>query len=153
MENLKSVVKNRILAKPPKQPFEIYISRNDIKKPPSALRFEKYRKVRKLRKKKQKTKQNKCNFYSQNWFKISNNFKERYGRNILLSKLTDGVSGTLAGVENLADFAGTVALGLAGTAKFLLEAACKCIAVCLMLSLTNLSMIDLNHPESKINIS
>ena len=102
---------------------------------------------------KKKTKQNKCNFYPQNWFKISNNFKERYERNILRSKLTDGVAGTLAGLANLADFAGTVALGLAGTAKFLLEAACKCIAVCLMLSLTNLSMIDLNHPESKINIS
>ena len=41
---------------PPKQPFGMVISENDIKKSPSALHLDNFRKVRKFTKK--------CNFYS-----------------------------------------------------------------------------------------
>ena len=48
-ENLKSVLKIRILARLHKQPFTGWtISRNDIKKSSSALHFEKFGKVRKF---------------------------------------------------------------------------------------------------------
>ena len=50
IENLKSVLKIQILAIPPKQPFRLTISRNDIKKSSSALHFEKFGKVRKFNK-------------------------------------------------------------------------------------------------------
>ena len=50
-----SRISNQILAYTLKQPFEISISRNDIEKSPSALRFEKYRKVRNFAKKKTKS--------------------------------------------------------------------------------------------------
>ena len=43
---------------PPKQPFGMVISENDIKKSPSALHLDNFRKVRKFTKK--------CNFYSWN---------------------------------------------------------------------------------------
>ena len=36
---------------PPKQPFDITISRNDTKKSPRALHLEKFRRVRKFAKK------------------------------------------------------------------------------------------------------
>ena len=45
IDNLKSVSKNRILAYPPKHPFDKTISRKDIKQSLSALDLEKFRKV------------------------------------------------------------------------------------------------------------
>ena len=57
---------------PPKQPFKISISRNNIKKSASALHFEKYRKVRNFEKKKIS--------YFIKLVQISNDFKEKYER-------------------------------------------------------------------------
>ena len=57
---------------PPKQPFRRTISRNDIKKSPSALHFEKFGKVRKFDKN--------TFFYSRNCCKFEQFSRKQYKR-------------------------------------------------------------------------